>query len=140
MIFLKERAESKLTMKFILFFYILSLSAITGFLLADDQITGSDFFQEYLSGDDAVVEQQPIPRTDLPSEVIQSFSDGVFGNKIISQAYMIPATTDSVLTDQWGNSHDFSGETYVLLLAADSNHTSTTLKYSSTGKLINVTN
>lgn len=127
-------------MKFILFFYILSLSAITGFLLADDQITGSDFFQQYLSGDDTVVEQQPVPSTDLPSEVIKSFSDGAFGNKIISQAYMIPATTDSVMTDQWGNSHELPGETYVLLLAADSNHTNTTLKYSSTGKLINVTN
>jgi hypothetical protein len=137
---LKLEIGLRLIMKFILFFYVLSLLVITGFLLADDQITGSDFFQQYLSGDDTTVEQRPIPPTALPSEVMQSFSEGAFGNKVISQAYVIPATTDSIPMNQWVSGYDFSGETYVLLLAADSNHTSTTLKYSNAGKLINVEN
>lgn len=127
-------------MKFILFFYLLSLSAITGFLIAEDYILMSDFYRQYLSANTMEVEQQPIRNTDLPSEVIQSFSEGAFGDKIISQAYKIPASSGSELIEQMVNHRQVSEDTFVLMLASDSNNISTTLKYSRTGKLINVLN
>lgn len=127
-------------MKFILFFYLLSLSAITGFLLAEDYIIESDFYRQYLSADTMEVKQQPIRNADLPSEVIQSFSDGAFGDKIITQAYKIPASSGSELIDRMVNNQHVPEDTFVLLLASDSNNINTTLKYSRTGELINVLN
>jgi hypothetical protein len=132
--------RSVLLMRFILFFYILSLSAITAFLLTEDYITDSEFYQQYLTDDTLAVQQFPIQNADVPSEVMQSFSEGAFGDKIISQAYKIPASPGYELIDRLVNNQRTPEDTYVLLLASDSNNISTTLKYSRTGKLINVLN
>lgn len=143
MVFLLKKTEPERSgafMKFILFFYLLSLSAITGFLLTEDYITDSEFYQQYLSGDTIEVQHLPIRNAEVPSEVMQSFSQGAFGDKIISQAYKVPAAPGSKLIDRLVNGQPSPEDIYVLSLAADSNDTSTKLEYSRKGKLINVLN
>jgi hypothetical protein len=126
-------------MKFILFFYLLSLSVITGFVLAEDYITDSDFYQEYMRGKAFELQQEPIHHDDVPTEVMKGFSESAFGDKIISQAYIIPASTSNLIAALVNEKED-PKETYVLTLAADSNQMNTILKFDRKGKLINVFN
>lgn len=129
-------------MKFILFFSLVSIVAISGFGLAEDQITGSDFYQNYLQSSQSVdqdVELKPINASELPSDVLKSFAKSPFGEHTISQAYLIPAEKASSLISQimvrYSPVH-VSEETY--LLALNGNNIQTQLRFSKSGKLIKI--
>jgi len=126
-------------MRFILFFYLLSLTVIIGFVLAEDTVVDSDFYQEYLAAKEisTALQEEPIRRTDIPSKVMKSFAESPFNDKVISQAYKIPASTASNLISALIDNAEKSEETYVLALAGE-NERMYRLRYNRHGELINV--
>lgn len=129
-------------MKFILFFYLLSLSVITGAVLSEDYITESDFYRQYLENSSIKASHQPIQYEELPSEVIKSFSESAFGDKMISQVYIIPASDASKLFNDVVMNETAPEKMYLLTLATETeqDETGTILKFNSQGKLVNVQN
>mgnify|MGYP001145111447 CR=1 FL=1 len=127
-------------MKFILFFYLLSLAVITGAVVAGDEITGSDTYSQYLKNSAVELQQEPIQHDKLPSEVRKSFSESAFGDKIISQAYIIPTSTASSLIDYFVKDDASTEQMYLLTLSAEQDEMNTVLKFTSKGELVNVLN
>lgn len=131
-------------MKFILFFFLVSVVSIAGFVLAEDRITDSDFYQNYLHTSQAVdqeAEFKPIKASELPADVLESFANGPFGKYNISQAYLIPAEKASnwithIVKDY--AQQKTSEETY--LLALNGKESKTQLRFSKKGKLIRIIN
>jgi hypothetical protein len=129
-------------MKFILFFFLVSVVSITGFVLAEDKITDSDFYQNYLHAPQVIereVDFKPIKASELPSDVLESFANSPFGKHTISQAYLVPAEKASnwiarVVKDY--STQNISEETY--LLALNGKKTQTQLRFSKKGKLIKI--
>jgi len=122
-------------MRFILFFYVLCLAVISGFVVAGDQLTDSAFYKEYLTGRIDQLQQESIQTSDLPTEVMRSFFEGPFKDKDIAHAYRLPSSYNNLLSRFFYQS---SQEVYVLTLAENRKLINTKLKYSSKGKLINV--
>ncbi|MEK6476568.1 hypothetical protein WJR50_03500 [Catalinimonas sp. 4WD22] len=125
------------------FFFLVSVVSIVSFMLAEDKITTSDFYQNYLHNDSKVVEEapeefRPIKASELPSVVMESFANSPFGKHTISQVYLIPAKGASDLISQIVNYsfHDSSEETY--LLSLKDKKINTQLRFSKSGKLIKV--
>lgn len=127
-------------MRFILFFYLLSLSVITGAVLAEDYITESDFYRQYLNNSSVEALHQPIQYEELPTEVMKSFSKSAFGDKMISQAYIIPASNASKLINDVMLDKPSPEKMYLLTLANEQDGMRTTLKFTSQGELVNVLN
>ncbi len=125
-------------MKFVLFFYLMSLTVITGAILAEDAITDSGFYRQYFSVQETVVGQQPIQYNELPSEVLQGFSKSTFGDKSISQAYVVPASAAPSLLYNFVLNNTPPKKIYLLTLANEHYEISTKLKFTGSGKLINV--
>ena len=122
-------------MRFILFFYVLCLTVISGFVIAGDQLTDSAFYEEYLSGKVEQLQREPIQTSDLPTEVMRSFFESPFKDKNIAHAYRVPAADNNLLSQFFYQS---TQEVYVIALAESSKKVATKLKYNSKGKLINV--
>lgn len=131
-------------MKFILFFSLVSIVAISGFVLAEEEIAGSDFYQNYLHDSQSLdtdkdAEPQPIKASELPSDVLKSFADSPFGKHPISQAYLIPAEKTTNWISQLMKKYspqNISEETY--LLALNGKKIQTQLRFSKSGKLIKI--
>lgn len=129
-------------MKFMQFFFLVSVVSIISFVLAEDKITTSDFYQNYLHEDSQVLEQdaelKPINASELPSVVMESFANSPFGKQTISQVYLVPAKEASDLISQIVSYsfQDTSEETY--LLSLKDKKAKTQLRFSKSGKLIKV--
>lgn len=129
-------------MKFMQFFFLVSVVSIIGFMLAEDKITTSDFYQNYLHNDAQVLEKdaelKPINASELPSVVMESFANSPFGKHTISQVYLVPAKEASDLLSHIVNHsfEDASEETY--LLSLKDKKAETRLRFSKSGKLIKV--
>ncbi|MFP4088898.1 MAG: hypothetical protein ACLFUB_13285 [Cyclobacteriaceae bacterium] len=126
-------------MKFILFFYILSLMVITGLVLGEDTIVESSFYQEYMTDEFVVQENKTlIEKEDIPGAVLQSFAKSPFGELDIKKVYTIPSSASKHWIDYLMISNRVNNEVYVLALADQPN--STQLHFDEQGKLINVEN
>lgn len=68
-------------MKFILFFYLLSLSVITGFALVEDLIVDSEFYQHYLENNQSEIQQESFELNNIPKKILESFADGSIDKK-----------------------------------------------------------
>lgn len=129
-------------MKFILFFSLVSIVTISGFVLAEEEITSSDFYQNYLNSSPSVdeeVELKPIKASELPSDVLKSFAKSPFGTHTISQAYLIPTEKASNWISHIMKHYSpiqISEETYVLALGGKKFQTQ--LRFSKSGKLIKI--
>ncbi|WPP48808.1 hypothetical protein [Catalinimonas niigatensis] len=132
-------------MKFILFFSLVSIVSISGFVLAEEEITSSDFYHHYLHSSqasqavDKKVELKPIKASELPSDVLKSFAKSPFGKYTISQAYLIPTEKASNWISQIMKHYSpiqVSEETYVLAL--NGKKFQTQLRFSKSGKLIKI--
>jgi len=127
-------------MKFILFFYVLSLTVIISTVIAGDTIADTSFYHQYLESTSAKSLQEPIQYNQLPKEVLDGFSKSSFSNILISNAYVVPShETEGLITKFLPE--QASGKTYIIRLA---NHqrgqNQTTLKFTSNGDLIHVLN
>lgn len=131
-------------MKFILFFSLMSMMAIGGFVLAEEEIVSSNFYQTYLHTSQTTKEQsefKPIKTSELPVDVLKSFIDSPFGKHNITQVYLIPAENASNwmahVMKNYSN-QNIAEETYVLALTAKESKAQ--LRFSKSGKLIRIIN
>lgn len=133
-------------MRFMLFFLIVSIAAIMGFGLAEDQITSSAFYQNYLHQETTQPANQeeadflPIKASELPSIVKEGFDNSMYKDEIISQVYVTPAKHVS----DW-ISHAINGKLSLddlsektCMLALHGKKVSTQLLFDKNGKLIKV--
>ncbi len=130
-------------MKFILFFSLISITAIAGFVVAEKQIVSSGFYQTYLDAPSSHnrLDAKPIKTSELPADILRSLESSKFGKHTISQIYFVPAKNTSHWVSQFFN--DYSElvvfeETYLLSLT--DHESSTQLKFSKHGKLIEIIN
>ncbi|WKN32647.1 hypothetical protein PZB74_04725 [Porifericola rhodea] len=110
--------------------------------MAEDRITDSDFYQNYLQTEQSVenkLELKPIKASELPYDVLKSFAKSPFGKYAIAEAHMVPAKQVSNMIAQVVNDYSKSQlveETYLLTLNKDEK--STQLRFNKKGKLIKI--
>lgn len=128
-------------MKFIKFFYLISLFAIISAALAGDVIVQTEFFKKYLDENVQETKRNVIHASEIPSEVMQGFLQSPFKDFSIQKVYKVedhavelPVWTQNIVRQEKENTKAF----YMLALAENINQNVTAvLSFTPQGKLLN---
>lgn len=131
-------------MKFIKFFYLLSLTAIIASILAQDAIVQTSFFKNYLDESVEETSRSLIHTSEIPEEVIKGFMESPFKDLSIREVYKVegqvmemPIWVQNVI-----NKPESETKTSYVLAVADNinQNVKTVLSFSHHGKLLNIEN
>jgi hypothetical protein len=108
------------------------------FVVGEDAILSSSFYREYLQGLQLDESKTMIDKKDIPSVVLESFSESPFGEFTIDQVYTISASGQPHWSNYLRISDNIEKNIYVLAIS-DQPH-ATRLHYNQQGKLVSVQN